>query len=82
MTTFALFANNANVRANENIASQLGVLDEYKATMDFLKEKRAQHPYVVIQKDATKPTEASVFTNMFGEIPGLDGVPYISKLAF
>jgi hypothetical protein len=82
MTTFTLFNNNADVRANRLIARQMGVEDAYEAAMEFFKEKRInKHHYVVIQKEATKPTEAAVFTNMFGEIPGLHGVSYCFQLA-
>ena len=82
MTTFSLFNNNADVRANRLIARQMGVEEAYEAAMEFFKKKRVnKHHYVVIQKDATKPTEAAVFTNMFGEIPGLHGVPYTFQLA-
>jgi len=82
MTAFVLFANNTDVSMNRLIAQKTGELDSYNSAMEFFKEKRVRkHGYVIIRKDTPdRPTVASCYTNLFGEIPGLGGVPYIFNL--
>ncbi len=78
MTGYVLFTNNTDVSVNKVVASRTGEAEAYNSAVKFFKERRiTNHQYVIIRKDAKKPTDARVYTNMFGEIEGLCGVPWL-----
>lgn len=78
MTAYVLFTNNTDVSVNKVVASKTGEAEAYNSAVKFFKDRRVLNfQYVIIRKDARKPTDARVYSNMFGEIDGLAGVPWL-----
>lgn len=78
MTGYALFCNNVDVGVNQTIATRTGEGENYKAAVDFFKEKRVQaFQYVVIRKDLPYQSSPSCYTNIWGEIKELGPTPWL-----
>jgi len=78
MTEYVLFSNSADINANQNVATRTGHGPGYKAAMEiFANRKIPNHVYVILRRQKKHSYEAVTFTNLFGEIPGLGGTPWV-----
>ena len=78
ISAFTLFTNNVDINTNREIARKLGHEEDYLEAMRFFKKKGIlNHNYIIIRRDVPAlSTSPKCYTNMWGEIEGLEPTPY------
>lgn len=78
MSAYILFKNNTDVGMNKTIATKTGELYGYNSAEKLFKSRKIPaYFYVIIQRDITVRDQVKVFSNYFGEIPGLGAAPWL-----
>jgi hypothetical protein len=78
MTSFILFRNSTDVSINKTICTKTGEAEAYKASVRLFRERKVPcYEYIIIRKDVAHIYAPRVYTNLFSEIKGLGGAPWL-----